>query len=427
MARLTPRDVDRATGQIVTKKSETIDVRPASAANGLRPIDPQTDLVAGTTIAGAAMAFEFVDDWTLPLTATRYELENLKRTSIPRAVVRVVALRQNELSVQALYQIRSVDQRLAIKMPNGFDTATSFDDQPIRVNGNRVTPERGGEGLIYVPLTEQSANQTFLLELRYTIAGDHRQIDLPEFPENPAVQKAFLCVYLPYEQALLSKSGPWTDEAVDVDSALMSRLFTRRNDNVNNYLNWVSDGIEQVGDTNQTFETDGRPFVFSTLRPLPAPEGSLSLRTINQTLLNGMVCGLMALIGLLLIRCRVATQLAGFVLVVGLMVAVAIFFPLMTEHLFASTFWLSWGVVAAVWLVADLGRWGRSYAIARHQRREANAASPTNETPRPAESVMVISDDAAGATSSNSPPKGESPRTESGDSNPNDANESTDS
>ena len=188
--RLIPAGVDRATGQIVLTKSETIDVRPNADVDGLRPIDPQTDLAQGISIDNASMAFEFVDDWSLGLTATRFELQELKRTSISRAVIRAVALRQNELSVQCLYQMRSVGQRISLQMPEGFDAATSFDDQPIRVNGRRVTPERGGQDLIYIPLTGQNAGEPFLLEVRYTIPGNPHQIDLPYLPMNLLFRKS---------------------------------------------------------------------------------------------------------------------------------------------------------------------------------------------------------------------------------------------
>ena len=88
--------------------------------------------------------------------------------------------------------MRSVGQRISIQMPTGFDAATSFDDQPIRVNGRRVTPERGGKDLIYVPLTGLNSDEPFLLEMRYTVAGDPHQIDLPLFQDEPAVQKLSL-------------------------------------------------------------------------------------------------------------------------------------------------------------------------------------------------------------------------------------------
>jgi hypothetical protein len=92
---LTPRGVDRAWGQILISKAETLDIRPASGLSGLRPIDPQHDLMPGAAGADAARAFEFTDAWNLTVTATRYELEEVKRASIERAVVRMVVTRSD--------------------------------------------------------------------------------------------------------------------------------------------------------------------------------------------------------------------------------------------------------------------------------------------------------------------------------------------
>jgi hypothetical protein len=387
VARLLPAEVDRATGQIVLTKSETIDVRPNEDVAGLRPIDPQTDLAQSISVDNAAMAFEFVDDWSLGLTATRFELQELKRTSISRAVIRAVALRQNELSVQCLYQMRSVGQRISLQMPAGFDAATSFDDQPIRVNGRRVTPERGGKDLIYIPLTGHNADEPFLLEVRYTIPGDPHQIDLPVFTDEPAVQKVYLCVYLPHEKALLHKTGDWTDEAIDEhtvsiagllargsSNSLSSRMFRPRSENVETYLNWVAEGVDCDSSSSQKFEVDGRPYVFSALRPEPAPAGSLHLRTFNMTLLNVLVCGMIVLLGLLLIRAKVTTQIAGALLAVAILMAVGVFFPLVTEHLFSEALLITAGLVGLVWLFSDLGRWSHEVRRIRSEREQAREA-----------------------------------------------------
>ena len=414
--RLIPANVDRANGQIVLAKSETIDVRPKSDASGLRPIDPQTDLAQGVKVDNAAMAFEFVDDWTLNLTATRFELQELKRTSISRAVVRAVALRQNELSVQCLYQMRSVGQRISIQMPAGFDASTSFDDQPIRINGRRVTPERGGQDLIYVPLTGLNSDEPFLLEMRYTVAGDPDKIDLPLIKDEPAVQKVYLCVYLPFERALWHKSGAWTDEAVDEhtmsiagllssynSNSRASRMFRRRNENVDEYLKWVRAGVKMDSSANQKFEVDGRPYVFSALRPDPAPEGSLHLQTVNMTFLNVLVFGLMALLGVVLLRARLTTQLAGALLVIAALVFVGVFFPLVTEHLFSETLLMTAWVVGLAWLASNVVR---SFGGIRKSRRERltpaverngiaaeEAAAPEADQPLSTDSPPAAADD----------------------------------
>ena len=86
-------NVDRYWGQIVASKAETIEVNVAGETKGLRGIDPQRDLMAGASVPNAARAFEFHDDWSIDLEATRYELEEVKRTSIDRALVRMVVTR----------------------------------------------------------------------------------------------------------------------------------------------------------------------------------------------------------------------------------------------------------------------------------------------------------------------------------------------
>ena len=60
-----PATCDRAWGQIVLAKAETLDVQRRASRKGLRPIDPQHDLMDRRS-AGAARAFEFHGDWTLP-------------------------------------------------------------------------------------------------------------------------------------------------------------------------------------------------------------------------------------------------------------------------------------------------------------------------------------------------------------------------
>ena len=154
---------------------------------GSRPIDPQTDLSNGLAVENAAMAFEFVDDWNLNLTATRFELQDLKRTSIACAVVRAVALCKPSFQCSASTRLRSVGQCISIKMPAGFDATTSLRSQPISVNGRRVTPERGGpdqiDGAADRPKIGRCRPRTPLHD------SGVEQVDLPEFLDEPAVDK----------------------------------------------------------------------------------------------------------------------------------------------------------------------------------------------------------------------------------------------
>ena len=102
--------------------------------------------------------------------------------------------------------MRSAEQRLAVDLPEG----AAFDTQPLRINGRPATLEKGGQDEYYVPLVGANADQPFVLELRYTLRGDGSRLDLPGFPQEPAVIKAYLCVYLPETRTLLGVRGPWT-------------------------------------------------------------------------------------------------------------------------------------------------------------------------------------------------------------------------
>ena len=163
--RLVPRGVDRAWGQIVLAKAETLDFQEAEDLKGLRPIDPQRDLT--TPVSGAARAFEFYDEWTLPVTVTRYELEEVKRTSIDRAVCRMVLTPAGEIAVQAVYRIRSVRPRLTVQLP----AEAKPDIDPFRINGQPVTLQKGQGDALVVPLVTASAEEPFVLEIRYTVDG----------------------------------------------------------------------------------------------------------------------------------------------------------------------------------------------------------------------------------------------------------------
>ena len=149
--RLVPRDVDRAWGQIVLAKAETLDFQEVEdSMKGLRPIDPQRDLA--TPVNGAARAFEFHDQWTLPVTITRYELEDVKRTSIDRSVCRMVLTPAGETAVQAVYRVRSVRPRLTVKLP----ADATPDSDPVRINGQPVTLQKGEGDELIVPLVTAS-------------------------------------------------------------------------------------------------------------------------------------------------------------------------------------------------------------------------------------------------------------------------------
>jgi hypothetical protein len=348
---LKPRDVDRATGQIVLTKAETIDLHPAGEPRGLTPIDPQHDLMAGASVSDAARAFEFHEDWSLAVTATQYKLEDVKRTSIERGVVRVVATRSNQLAVQALYRMRSALQRLQIELPKSVDPARAFDTQPLRINGQTVSLERGDKGEFYVPLVGQNPDEPFLLELRYTVDGNASRLEYPVFPSEPAVQKVYLCVYVPEEQALLGSLGPWTDE-FELQSTTPLSTAPLTNQSESWFVNWVREGVNITGASPDSFQTAGNLYVFSTLRPArPEEGGALRLVTLDEDWLSLLVFGAVALGGLVLIRRPASQRLMAFATLLVALVLIGVFLPTFSTQVVDGVLFLAIFLVLVVWLV----------------------------------------------------------------------------
>lgn len=345
--RLKPAGLDRAWGQIVIAKAESIDVTPTEKRSGLRAIDPQHDLMPGANLGDAARALEFHDDWTLTVKATRYESKDVKATSIERALVQMVVTRGDITSVQAVYRLRSARQRLAIQLPGQVD----FDTQPLRLNGRPVPLEKGGEHEYFVPLTAQAQNEPFLLELRYTSRGSGLPLECPTFPQEPASQQLYLAVYLPEELSYLGATGPWNDELVWYINGFSS--VPRGNKSNSTLYNWVAQGLLDQAQQNSlaSFATDGRQLLFSTLRPPPGEKGQLRVHTVRTVVLQLLLLVLGIGIGLALVPARLPRR----ALVVGLifigLVLLGVFTPSLARAMITNATVGGAVIVFVIWVL----------------------------------------------------------------------------
>lgn len=346
-----PQGADRAWGQIVIAKAETLDVRQAEGLTGLRPIDPQHDLMPGAAVGDAVRAFEFTDAWSLALVATRYELEEVKRASIERALVRMVVTRGDEITVQAIYRIRSVLQRLAVTLP----AESQFDMDMLSVNGQPKPLERGEGNQLFIPLADCSPESPCLVEMRYTVPGTFRQLDLPVFPAQeglhtaPAIQKVALAVYLPEELAVVAADGPWTNDQAEWYFELNRLPLQARSDA--ELISWVGDGIAADLGRLQSFPTDGRLYRFTTLRPAAPPDGSLRLTAVDDRLLGSGVLAGLALLGLLFVRARLGAKLAVLVVLIASLAVVGVFFPIIAMQLFDQYLAIGAGTLILLWII----------------------------------------------------------------------------
>ena len=412
---LRPAGADLPWGQIVLSKAETIDLRESGETVALRPIDPQHDLMPGAQVAGAAAAYEFHDDWSLTIAATRYELEEVQQTSIERAVLRMVVIRAGQIKVQALYRMRSARQRLAVRLPQDGE----FDTEP-RINGRPVPLEieQGRKGEYLVPLLGQDADESFLLELRYTVPceGNRFRLDRPAFPLDPvaggesavgepseeepgaggtvepAMQQMYLCVYLPHELDLVDKDGPWTEEfSWGLSETLDFRPIARPREV--SLLRWVAPNQ----DPNESFPTDGRLYLFSALRPAPPPDGSLQLVTVDRDWLNACVIGAVVLVGLLLVPFGAGKR----VFVIGVcaiaLVICAVFYPILLWQMCDGVLASACAIVLVVWTVRYFV-WTYPRALAKRR-----AVKPQQPPPGPPAGTGGSSSPFAGPTGSQGP------------------------
>ena len=411
MPHLVPSGVDRAWGQIVLVKAETIDLLPAVVPSGLRSIDPQHDLMPGANVPDAAQAFEFQNDWSLTVAATRYELEAVKHTSIERGLVRAVVTRGDQVAVQALYRMRSSRQRLAVVLPAGVE----FDTDPLRIDGRPVALESGQKDQYFVPLNGLPNDRPFLLELRYTLSGSGTRVDLPAFTDEPAVQKVYVSVFLPEEQELLGSHGPWTNEQQTHDGSIFSQLRTPRSAE-SNLVDWVHEGVPVTGNPADSFPVDGQPYVFSTLRPAAGAAGSLRLTTFSGQWLRFLVFACVMGLGVALVRRPLAARGAALALLVIGLVLIGVFLPTFAMQILNGGLWLAIILTAIVWIGwfayqhGDRPWLAFSAARAKRPSQTGPVAAPTApklSESAPATSTPPPSESPPGASSPPEPNKGD--------------------
>jgi hypothetical protein len=199
-----------------------------------------------------------------------------------------------------------------------------------------------------------------LVELRYTLEATPARLEVPEFPEEPAIQQVHLAVYLPDELRVLSVSGPWTDE----QPAAIGRwpLFESNADRHSQksppsdeeLLGRLREGLASCARAGSDFPVDGKRHLYLTLRPESGASGALKLATMRESTLNATVFLLVAIVGVALTAFPLVTRLwwlAG--LLIGV-VLLAVFAPALAEAVLRPPLLLAMGLVIVVWLLRAL-------------------------------------------------------------------------
>jgi hypothetical protein len=271
----------------------------------------------------------------------------------------------------------------------------SLDSQALRINNQVVGLESDGKTEFYIPLTGHSPDEEILVELRYTVEGDQSRLDLPEFPEDPAVQQVYLAVYVPEEWKLLGIGGPWTDES---STTWIDRPFRDAGPDDATILNQLRSGIGGCESAGEGFPVDGERYLFSALQPASAPAGSLKLTALHRNAVHVGVFLLVAVIGLVLTPQPAGVRLWWLAGLIVAMVLVAVFSPTLAQAVLAAPLYWAIALVLVVWLVRFLVWFipGCVAWMSDSLRRAATAAAvaavaatPAAATPPPRQSRRI--------------------------------------
>jgi hypothetical protein len=216
-----------------------------------------------------------------------------------------------------------------------------------------------------------------LVEIRYTIDGGPSQLELPEFPDDPKVQRApavqqvYLAAYLPEEWTVLGVRGPWTDET---SVTFIDRTWREDAPDDAAILNSLRSGIGGCNTAGDTFATDGKRYLFSALRPDAGATGALRLTTMHENAVNIGIFLIVAIVGLVLTAQPIGVRLWWLAGLVILLVLAAVFAPTLAAALLGDP--LKWALmlVLAIWLVRFLA-WAIPQVLAWLQSRQARAVA----------------------------------------------------
>jgi len=293
---------------------------------------------------------------------------------------------------------------LVVRLPAG----AQLDNQQ-RLDGRLFTPETAGgpqaaapaagkpkggkpaaprSDLYYIPLVNRNSEDSFLLELRYTVPGSGSRLDCPAFPveaevqpAEPAIQKLYLCVYLPEEQLLLSEHGPWTEE-IDWELGRRLRLHPRSDATIDGLLSWVAQNISLTD-----FPTERQAYVFWALNPSPPPQGSLHLRTWNETALDVAILAVVILLGLVLVPARATMRLMVVGAAAVVLIVIAALAPIFARQILSGSLALAVLVVLVIWGVWWVICRARCCALGSGGSSGPPAGRPVAPTPQPPPAV----------------------------------------
>ena len=253
--------------------------RTAESNQGLRPIDPQHDLMPEASRAtGPPGPSSSTSDWTLAVTATA--------TSWRRSSTRASSGRWCGWSSPGPTRSRSRPSTACAAPSSGWPIRlpeeATIDVQP-RINGKPIALEKGQPRATCFRWSALNPEQSFLLEIALHGAGRRQPAGVSGVPRRLRGAEGVPGRLLAAGASALGPAGPWTEE-FDWRSAGSARWQPCRGSIDRPPARLGSEGGSQPI-APAGFPTDGRMYLFSTLPPEGcADEGALRLTTAEREL-----------------------------------------------------------------------------------------------------------------------------------------------
>ena len=381
---LIPQEVQRSSGQIVISKSENLDVVPTENRENLRPIDPEHDLAGERKIENASQAYEFHQDWSLQTKITRYDLKEIKATAIERSVYRVRLDQNNNISVQAVLLVRSVNQRIGLSFPGGADMTS----EPLKINGVETSLEYEGDTenkQYYIPLRNANGNLPMLLEVNYRIQNSGGKIPVLGFDKHTAVHDCYLFLQIPEDSELIGYSGDWDDYLPGswIDSLVATAVATRMGDSTPRPdSNQIIEDMQQRAGCEIVVQNPliGVPIPFTSLDP----QKPLTVRTIAARWLHLCVFILLGIFAVAGIRQKLGHQLVMLIVLMAVSIAIGIILPLLSVKAFGAEAAVTVFGIALAWITLDATQLLRKKPFPIFSKIFASKKDPASDPGNPA-------------------------------------------
>ena len=223
--------LSRVAGEVAVVKGRALSVSAEADGGDIEPIDVRELTQIGRETDLAYRYFK--QPVRVKLSSTKYEVQEVVRTVISKALVEFVITRDRMTTVRCRYRITSSErQRLSIAVPEGIEPLGVFVDKtPVSLEKNEAAAPEEGWGLYYINVARSKRSDrpfylTLLFRMPIAAPGEHAferplgklQLRLPQIggrkANGVAVQQLRAVVWIPSKYSLVGTPENFIRESV---------------------------------------------------------------------------------------------------------------------------------------------------------------------------------------------------------------------